>query len=71
MKINHWIDEDKKKDGCAYCCAEVECESININIYERDFTFDKANKKVIKRLKELSNEITDLINTINITDHIK
>ena len=64
LKLEFWIDEDKKDDGCLnyYCCGVDESESEGIlNTWYRGTNYKIAKEKMLENLKRLRDDIDNLI----------
>ena len=50
LKLEFWIDEDKKDDGCLnyHCCSVDESESEGtLNTWYREENYDIAKQKML------------------------
>ena len=64
LKLEFWIDEDKKDDGCLnyHCCSVDESESEGtLNTWYREENYDIAKQKMLENLKRLRDDIDKLI----------
>ena len=64
LKLEFWIDEDKKGDGCLnyHCCGVDESEGEGtLNTWYREENYDIAKQKMLENLKRLRDDIDELI----------
>ena len=60
LKLEFWIDEDKKDDGCLnyHCCSVDESESEGtLNTCYREQPYDIANKKITETINRMRGDI--------------
>ena len=64
LKLEFWIDEDKKGDGCLnyHCCGVDESEGEGtLNTWYREENYDIAKQNMLENLKRLRDDIDELI----------
>ena len=66
LKIDYYENEDKKLDGCNYCCATINTEDYNgytmlEQIEVRCSDYNKAKKELLDEMIFLRDEVIDLI----------
>lgn len=66
LKIDYYENENKKLDGCHYCCVSINTENFDgytmlESIEPRCVTYEDAKKELLEHVKKLRDELNDLI----------
>lgn len=64
LKLEFWIDEYKKDDGCLnyYCCGVEDSEMEGtLSMWYREANYEIAKEKMLENLKRLRDDIDGLI----------